>query len=110
MSEESPPASGWPTWIEEWVLPYLENRALWPVWIALIGHVVVGVAGLLLVGIRSGLPEAWIAVGLLGLGSLWLVGKEWQVRSSPGGVTLTVVLGWLLSGGLVWLAERTGMF
>lgn len=109
MSDETPSASGWPAWIDEWVLPYLENRALWPVWVAVIGHVVVAVAGIVLVGLRTGLPEAWIGVGLAVVGSAWLVVREARA-SGPGGVTLTVVLAWLGALGLVGLAEATGIF
>lgn len=100
----------WPDWVEEWVMPYLDNRALWPVWFALIGHVVVGVAGLVLVGVRSSLPEAWVAVALLGLGSAWLVQREWRVAGSLAGVTLTVGLTWAAALGLAGLAEATGLF
>ncbi|MEN0064038.1 MAG: hypothetical protein AAGA48_17935 [Myxococcota bacterium] len=110
MSTEPPSAARWPAWIEEWVLPYLNNASLWPVWIALIGHVVVGIAGLMLLGVRQSLPEAWFVLVLLGLGSGWLVAKEWQVSAKLGGVALTVVLGWAASAGLAWLAEAIDLF
>lgn len=109
MSDETPSPSGWPAWVDEWILPYLQNRALWPVWVALIGHVVVAVAGLVLLGVRTGLPEAWIAVGAMVVGSGWLVIRDARA-SGPGGVTLTVAIGWVTSLGLAWLAEETGLF
>jgi len=112
MSDETPsPASpsGWPGWIDEWILPYLHNRNLWPVWLALIGHVIVAVAGLGLLTWRTGLPEAGIALALLALGSGWLVAQEARI-TGPSGVTLTVALGWASSLGLAALAEATGLF
>ncbi len=109
MSDETPSTSGWPAWVDEWVLPYLENRALWPVWVALVGHVVVVVAGLVLLAVRTELPEAFVVLGLVIAGSGWLVVRDARA-SGPGGVTLTVGLGWATSLGLAWLAEATGLF
>lgn len=104
-----PPPPGWPDWIERWVLPYLREPALAPVLVALLGHVVVVLAPLMLWSWRTG---SGVAAGLLvglGLGSLGLCAFElWRFRR-PGAVTLTLLVLWAVSVGAAWFGERTGV-
>jgi hypothetical protein len=107
LVEPLPP--GWPEWMEQWLLPYLREPVLWPVLVALLGHVVVGLAPLMLVVWRTGNPTALVLLGLLSLGTAGLVGFEALRFHRPGAVTLTCALTWLSSGALAWLGERTGV-
>jgi len=103
----APPA--WPLWVEEWVLPYLREPALWPVLLALLGHVVVVIAPLCLAVARTG--SGWALLGLLMLaaGSAWLCRWELSVRGRPGSVAATVGLTWLVSLVSAWGADRLGV-
>lgn len=106
---ESPPP-GWPEWMENWVIPYVREPALWPVLLALLGHVVVALVPMMLATVRD--QAGWAILGLLALSALsaWLVGFEVRRFHRPRGVTLAVVSTWLVSVGLAWLADRTGTF
>ncbi|MBX2798289.1 MAG: hypothetical protein KTR31_11485 [Myxococcales bacterium] len=108
MSEEAPAPPAWPAWVEEWVLPYLHNRALWPVWFAILGHVVVVLAGLMLLGWR-GTTDGWVLTAVLLAASAALTVQEVRVSGRLGGVALSLGLLWLTSVGLAVLAEQTGI-
>ena len=108
LVEPLPP--GWPDWVETWVLPYVRDEALWPVLVALLGHVVVIFAPLVLYVVRTRSPTALGALSLLVLASVGLVGFETVRFRRPGGVTLVVLATWAVSLGLAWLADRTGTF
>ena len=108
LADPAPP--GWPLWIELWVLPYVREPALWPVLVALLGHVVVGIAPLVLYVVREGGLRSELFLATLVLGSLGLVGFElWRFRR-PGGVTAALVGTWITSLGLAWIFDRTGVF
>ncbi|HHO50737.1 MAG TPA: hypothetical protein ENK18_07640 [Deltaproteobacteria bacterium] len=109
MDDVTPRRAAWPEWIETWVWPYLSNSTLWPVWVALLGHVVVVITGLLLLAWREGTPEAWLLLLLLSLGSAVLGIQELRVSGRPGGVIASLVLTWLASMGLGWLSGATGI-
>lgn len=109
MDDAPPPRASWPEWVETWVWPYLRDSKLWPVWIAVLGHVVVVLAGLMLVVWREGTPEAWVGLVVLLLGSAALSVQELRVSGRPGPVIASLSLTWLASVGLGWLSEATGI-
>lgn len=92
------------------MLPYVREPALWPVLIALLGHVVVGLSPLMLSVWRTGSVYAGLALLGLLLGSCGLVAFEIYRFRWPGPVALTCLLTWLAGGGVAWLADRTGTF
>lgn len=106
---EKPPP-GWPAWMEDWVIPYVREPALWPVLLALLGHVVVAIAPMLLAAWRTREPWAFVGLAAMVALSAWLVGFELRRFHRPRGVTAVVVGTWLCSVGLAWLADRTGTF
>ena len=109
MSDEVPSAPGiWPPWVEQWVMPFLEESGLWPVLFAILGHVVIVVAPLLVALGRGGLPVA-LPLTLLILISGWLCKTEFQGRGI-GPVTIAVGLTWLASIGLAVAAAQSGVF
>jgi hypothetical protein len=95
--------------MEQWLLPYLREPVLWPVLVALLGHVVVGLAPLMLTVWRTGNSTAIFLLSVLLLGTAGLVGFEGVRFHRPGAVTLACVLTWLSGGALAWLGERTGV-
>lgn len=104
------PPSPWPEWIDTWILPYLQESALWPVLVAVLGHVVVGLVPLLLAVVRSGSVPAGLALGGLGLGSLGLCAVEARHLRRPGIVCGVTAATWACAIGLAWLCERTGVW
>ena len=103
------PPPSWPPWVQEWVLPYLSEPALWPVLVALLGHVVVVIVPLMLAVARHGSVAAALAlVGLLG-GSVAVVRWEWRVHGRPSGVTVAVLSTWLMSLVSAWGADHLGV-
>lgn len=98
----------WPTWVTNWVMPFLDEVGLWPVAFAMLGHVVVILGPLVLAFMRGVFPAAVPLMALI-VGSLWLMKTELSIRRSPGPVAAAVVLTWIGSVGLALLGARTGV-
>ena len=106
-SDPNPP--GWPPWYRRFVLPYLNRSALWPVLIAILGHIWV-VLGLLLLRLaRRGDALSWVVLLGLLLASVWAISFEVQCTRRPGGLTAVVISTWLLSAGLAWVSHHYGV-
>jgi hypothetical protein len=101
---------GWPPWVEQWVLPYVDDIALWPVLFALLGHVAVILVPLMVQVIRN---QSLPALGVLGV-LLWntslIVRMELRATGRPGRLTAAMVLTWVASLPLAWWTESTGVF
>ena len=104
-----PPHVGWPPFVEEWLLPYLREPSLWPVAVAVLGHVVVVLAPLMLVLWRTGSVAAGMALGVLLVASLWPVRWEVGAQGRPGCATGVLVVVWVVSGLTAWLAGDFGL-
>ena len=96
-------------WTVDWVLVYVHQPNLWPVAVAILGHVVLVLTGLELIGWRTGSPLPWIALVALGALSAWLGALEIRTYGRPGGAWVALALTWLTSGALSWFSERTGI-
>jgi hypothetical protein len=101
-------AGGWPPWVEQWVLPFIRESGLWPVLVALLGHVLVLIAPLLL-ALWRGNPGASVPLTVLILASFWLCKTEHEANGRLGAVTGVVLGSWLASAGLAWVAHTTGV-
>lgn len=109
VEEPSPtPAGIWPAWIELWVMPFIEESGLWPVLFAILGHVVVVIAPLLIILSRGGIGAAAPLTGLILL-SFWLCKTEFVGRG-VGPVAISVALTWLVSFGVAFAAAQLGVF
>lgn len=107
-SSPEPAASAegrWPVWVETWVLPYVREPVLWPVLIAILGHVVVLFA---LGALNVWRGESWTAAVLSVAFTVGSVGWEYRVMRRPGPIAAWIALTWLVSIGLVVLSVRTG--
>lgn len=91
------PATPWPPVIETWVMPYLGETFLWPVLVAVIGHVVALQALIVLNAWRQPLPLAGFACGLLVVLTLRLMWTEIAFYRRPRGVSLFLGICWGLS-------------
>lgn len=102
MPDRSPPA---PSWFEVWVLPYAREPVLWPVLLAILGHVVLLFAiGLLDLWRGEGFGAAVLSVAL----TLALVGWEVRVARRPGALSISIALTWVAGVVLAVFSQRTG--
>lgn len=96
-------------WTLDWVLAYVHQPNLWPVAVAILGHVVLLLTGLELIGWRTGSAVAWVALVALGGLTAWLAALEVRAYARPGGAWVALALTWAASVALAWFAERTGV-
>lgn len=76
--------------LDKWVLPYVRQAELWPVLLALLGHVWVVFALAMLSAWRAGNPLAYFPLGVLLFFSAGSV--RWEVRERGGLGAVTVLL------------------
>ena len=114
MNSDSPtpqePAADWPPWVRRVVLPYLKDSALWPVTFAILAHIAVLEALVLLLAWRSGTP---LAIGFLILNIIVTCNParlEWRYDRKVGPVTITVVILWLMTAVVTWWGDTNGYF
>lgn len=100
---------GWPPWMDRWVLPFVRESGLWPVLFALVGHVLVLIAPMLL-HLWRGDVSASLPLTVTILGSFWLCKTEHESTGRLGGMTVVVLGSWIASFGLAWLADATGVY
>lgn len=100
----------WPPWAERWVLPYMRRMELWPVLLALLGHLSLPLSGALLLGVVDRNPAGWAALWVFGSGSFLLVRHEWRAEGRPGVVSATLAVLWSIAGALCWAAARYGLW
>lgn len=97
-------------WVETWVLPYIDDWSLWPVLVALLGHVAVMISPLVLMAWRTMHPAVFMVVFVLLSISGHIIITERRIRGHLGGITAAVVLLWTMACTLAGVAEWTGVF
>jgi hypothetical protein len=100
--------SRWPPWVERWVLPYVDIPALLPVLIAVMGHIVILAALVVLEAWRSRNPFAIVVVLALIAGTIRVLVEEWRRLRRLGPLSATLFGGWVATIGTVALAEHYG--
>ena len=100
--------SRWPPWVERWVLPYVDIPALLPVLIAVMGHIVILVALVVLEAWRSRNPFAIAAGVALLAGTSRVLVEEGRRLRRLGPLSATLAGGWAATIGTVMLAEHYG--
>jgi hypothetical protein len=100
---------GWPDWVERWILPYLREHVLLPVLLALLGHVVIVLAPLMLWAWRTGSGLAAVLLVALAAATTGLCAFEAVRFRRPGVVTLTLSGLWVVSAAVAWFAGRAGL-
>ena len=110
MSGPAQQNDAWPPWVQTWVLPYLQDRALWPVAFALLGHVVVVLVPLMLWAIRSLNPIPMLAIALMLVASVHASIIERRAIGRSSVVAIALFLLWAVSVGVAWVTDRTGIF
>lgn len=105
------PRGKWPWWVEDWVLPYLEDSILWPVAFALLAHVLIVIVPLEVAWLRVQSAVALVLLAWLLVMTGFVARMEWRARDGRfGALTLSLVLIWLASPPLAWLTFTTGIF
>jgi hypothetical protein len=99
----------WPLWVEEWVLPYLDDTILWPVLFSLLGHVVVVIVPLMLNVWRTGSVYAALLLAMLLGGTGYLMRMELHAVGRPGALSAVLLVMWLSSFPFVWFSLATGV-
>lgn len=109
MPESTTQGEGWPLWVRDWVLPYVDDSILWPVAFALLAHVVIILVPLMLQVWRYGSVAG--AIGLLWLFgcTAYVVRMERAAVGRFGGITVALVLTWLSCIPTAWFCETTGV-
>ncbi|MEZ4316934.1 MAG: hypothetical protein R3F61_05510 [Myxococcota bacterium] len=103
---ESP--AGWPPWVQQWVMPFLQESGLWPVLVAILGHVVILIAPML-AALSRGNRAMSLPITVVVMVSFWLCRTEYEATGRLRGVTLVVVLVWLASIALGAVAGHYGI-
>jgi hypothetical protein len=100
----------WPLWYQRSILPFIEESALWPVLIAIWGHLVVALAAYILHQYRTVSP----LLGLLGIWLCFLSYKAIQFerthRGRMAGLSFTVISSWLCSVLLAKFVDYSGLY
>jgi hypothetical protein len=109
VPESTTQGEGWPVWVQEWVLPYLDDSVLWPVLFALLAHVALILVPLMLQVWRHGSFGGVIGLGWLFACTAYVVRMEHRAVGRFRGVSLVLGLTWGLSLPLAWLCESTGV-
>jgi hypothetical protein len=109
MGDAGRTRQGWPDWVEQWVLPYVDDIALWPVLFALLGHVLVVIVPLMLQVYRHGSSWAVLILLLLSGATMALVRMEHVAKGRFGMLSLVMLITWSSSLPFAWFAERTGV-
>lgn len=110
IKQEPVAESGWPPWVDQWVMPFIEDTGLWPVLVAFIGHVVVLIAPTLLMAWRNWNALAFAPVFLLAAISGWFLHLDLARGRGPGSVTATVLLTWVLGVVVAYWFDASGAF
>jgi hypothetical protein len=93
-----------------WILPYVDDFALWPVTLAVLGHFALVIGPLMLGVYRTGSVAAGIGMLIMLAGTAQVCRLEHQLRGRLGAMTVAMVLMWLSSVGLAVICEQTGVY
>lgn len=109
MDEIEPTTGAWPGWVQTWILPYVDDMALWPVLVAVLGHVLVVLVPLELVLARTAHPIAAFVLAALLAGTGEVVRMEVRATGRPRALTGIGVGMWLLSVPCAYGAHVSGI-
>ncbi len=96
-----------PEWYVTWVEPYVAEPVLWPVAVALSGHVMLLLAPVLLAVVRTRHPSAILLLLMLIAGTAGLIRFEVMHRGRPRGLSGAIVFTWMVSILVAIVAFRT---
>lgn len=94
---------------DRWVMPYLEDSALWPVLIVIIAHIVAFTAPVLLFAFRDRRFVGMAALLLMGFASVQAVRYDLGRRGRPAAITGLLTACWVLSSAAAYFASEWGL-
>lgn len=109
MEPERNASSAWPAWVEQWILPYLEDMSLWPVLVAVLGHVLVVLVPLELAFVRGPSLAAAAVLSVLLVVTFEMVRMEIRALRRPGWLTAIGIGMWVASVPCAYYAGSTGI-
>lgn len=110
-TEPGPSAGGgYPRWVERLILPFVREESLWPVLVAILGHVLVGQLFLLRAALRDRqLPALLALAGMLYLSAQLVLAERRAVRR-VGPITGAICATWGLAAIGAWFLRNTEVF
>lgn len=103
------PDTGFPPWMERWVWAYLRDWSLWPVAFAVMGHLMILTAPVMLWAWRDGNLLAYLGVFLLLSGTVRLMAFEVVNLRRPGRVCVALLITWGGALGMAWAGLEWGL-
>ncbi len=109
-ADESPTSeTPFPDWVDRWVIPFMGESVMWPILVAVVGHLATLLALLLLVGWRKPVPFGLFGVGLALLVTARLAWVELGFYRRPRHLTGFLVGSWILAVGIAVVGARLGV-
>lgn len=109
MDEDTAPSGSWPAWVEQWILPYVEEMTLWPVLVAVLGHVLVVLVPLELAFVRGPSLAAAAVLAVLLVATFELVRMEIRALGRPRWLSVIGVGMWIASVPCAYYAGTIGI-
>ena len=99
----------WPPWVVNYLLPYLREPAGWPITFAVLGHLSVLQAVVMLTVWRSQSPPFMFLFAGYAVMTLAPLRTEFRT-GGPGVVTVLLAYIWATTFGLAWWGGSAGYF
>jgi len=100
----------WPLWFQRVILPYVTESTLWPVFTVLALALTLGIVLLVLSSfVHKSIPSMF-GLGLTIFFSGLIIQFEKEHRKQVGILTFLVVMGWVWTVGIAYLANAYGVY
>lgn len=96
-------------WLERWILPYMRESLLWPVLVAIAGHVVAAIVPALLFALRDHSPLGALALVVLLALSVGAAHEEIRQCGGPGALGGVLLATWIVSGVVAIASDHYGL-
>ena len=108
--DETSQDSEWPLWFQRVILPYVAESTLWPVFAVVILAFTLGLVLLVLSSfVHKSIPSMF-ALALTLFASSLIIQFEKEHRKGMGVLTVIVVVEWLLTFTVAYLAHSYGVY
>jgi hypothetical protein len=100
----------WAVFLDAWVAPYVRDPTLWPVLIVVIVHVIAFLAPALLLSVRDRELAAAVTLAAAACVTGLAFVQEIRHRGRPGELAGVLVITWIASAAVAWLADAHALF
>ena len=98
-----------PPFVETFLLPFLRNSALWPVTLAVLGHVVLFLVLMMVRALNGSIVPAMAMLAALAMGSAFVVTEERRRRGKLAEFSVLLAVLWGSSALIAWALRDTGV-